>query len=100
MIVSLMVPARSAVEYILALVEEDRRRRVELNFRLPDGMSERGMGVCVGQGRNISRWVTAWFRPNTRMPVIVELTPNVAGIASPRRREGGPALDAVSLITR
>ena len=99
MVVSLMVPCEEAAwKAILPLVEETGADGIELNFGCPHGMSERGMGSAVGQVPEYIEMVTRWCKQNTRMPVIVKLTPNITDIRYPARaaRKGGA--DAVSLI--
>jgi dihydropyrimidine dehydrogenase (NAD+) subunit PreA len=99
MIVSLMVPCEEqAWKAILPLVEETGADGIELNFGCPHGMSERGMGAAVGQVPAYIEMVARWCKQNTRMPVIVKLTPNITDIRYPARaaRQGGA--DAVSLI--
>jgi dihydropyrimidine dehydrogenase (NAD+) subunit PreA len=99
MIVSLMVPCEEqAWKAILPLVEDTGADGIELNFGCPHGMSERGMGAAVGQVPEYIEMVARWCKQNTRMPVIVKLTPNITDIRYPARaaRQGGA--DAVSLI--
>src|SRR5215510_7478013 len=99
MIVSLMVLCEETNwANILKRVEETDCDGVELNFGCPHGMSERGMGSAVGQVPEYIEMVARWCKANTRMPVIVKLTPNVSDIRYPARaaRKGGA--DAVSLI--
>ncbi|MFP4273551.1 MAG: NAD-dependent dihydropyrimidine dehydrogenase subunit PreA [Paracoccaceae bacterium] len=99
MIVSLMVPCEEAPwKYILGRVEETGADGVELNFGCPHGMSERGMGAAVGQVPEYIEMVTRWCKANTRMPVIVKLTPNVADIRKPAAAAKAGGADAVSLI--
>mgnify|MGYP002624380400 CR=1 FL=1 len=98
-VVSLMVPCEEAAwKAILPLVEETGADGVELNFGCPHGMSERGMGSAVGQVPEYIEMVARWCKANTRMPVIVKLTPNITDIRKPAKaaRDGGA--DAVSLI--
>ena len=98
-VVSLMVPCEEdAWKYILAKVEETGADGVELNFGCPHGMSERGMGSAVGQVPEYIEMVTRWCKANTRMPVIVKLTPNVTDIRFPARSALKGGADAVSLI--
>jgi dihydropyrimidine dehydrogenase (NAD+) subunit PreA len=61
-------------------------------------MSERGMGAAVGQVPEYIEMVTRWCKANTRMPVIVKLTPNVTDIRQPARAAMRGGADAVSLI--
>ena len=99
MIVSLMVPCEEEPwKYILKRVEETGADGVELNFGCPHGMSERGMGSAVGQVPEYIEMVTRWCKQNTRMPVIVKLTPNVNDIRRPARAAKAGGADAVSLI--
>jgi dihydropyrimidine dehydrogenase (NAD+) subunit PreA len=63
-----------------AAVEETGADGIELNFGCPHGMSERGMGSAVGQVPEYIEMVTRWCKQNTRMPVIVKLTPNITDI--------------------
>ncbi|MDY0873992.1 NAD-dependent dihydropyrimidine dehydrogenase subunit PreA [Dongia rigui] len=98
-IVSLMVPCEEdAWKRILARVEDTEADGIELNFGCPHGMSERGMGAAVGQVPEYVEMVARWCKQNTRMPVIVKLTPNVTDVRKPAQaaRQGGA--DAVSLI--
>ncbi len=98
-VVSIMVPCEEAAwKAILPHVEETGADGIELNFGCPHGMSERGMGSAVGQVPDYIEMVTRWCKQNTRMPVIVKLTPNITDIRHPARaaRKGGA--DAVSLI--
>ena len=99
MVVSLMVPCEEANwAAILARVEETEADGVELNFGCPHGMSERGMGAAVGQVPDYVEMVTRWCKQNTRMPVIVKLTPNIADVRQPARAAKRGGADAVSLI--
>jgi dihydropyrimidine dehydrogenase (NAD+) subunit PreA len=61
-------------------------------------MSERGMGSAVGQVPEYIEMVTRWCKANTRMPVIVKLTPNITDIRYPARAAHAGGADAVSLI--
>lgn len=98
-VVSLMVPCEEAAwKNILPLVEETGADGVELNFGCPHGMSERGMGSAVGQVPEYVEMVARWCKANTRMPVIVKLTPNIADIRQPARAARSGGADAVSLI--
>ena len=99
MVVSLMVPCEEAAwKAILPLVEETGADGIELNFGCPHGMSERGMGSAVGQVPDYIEMVTRWCKQNTRMPVIVKLTPNITDIRYPARAAKAGGADAVSLI--
>ncbi|MCY4185293.1 MAG: NAD-dependent dihydropyrimidine dehydrogenase subunit PreA [Rhodobacteraceae bacterium] len=98
-VVSLMVPCDEASwQGILPQVEESNADGVELNFGCPHGMSERGMGAAVGQVPEYIEMVTRWVKSNTRMPVIVKLTPNITDIRYPARAAKKGGADAVSLI--
>ena len=98
-VVSLMVPCEEAPwKKILAMVEETEADGVELNFGCPHGMNERGMGSAVGQVPEYIEMVTRWVKSNTRMPVIVKLTPNITDIRFPARAAKAGGADAVSLI--
>ncbi len=99
MVVSLMVPCdEPSWQRILKQVEATNADGVELNFGCPHGMSERGMGAAVGQVPDYVEMVTRWCKQNSRLPVIVKLTPNVTDIvlAAAAAKAGGA--DAVSLI--
>ena len=99
MVVSLMVPCEEqAWKTILPMVEETGADGIELNFGCPHGMSERGMGSAVGQVPEYIEMVTRWCKQNTRMPVIVKLTPNITDIRYPARAAKAGGADAVSLI--
>jgi len=99
MVVSLMVPCEEAAwKRILPLVEETGADGIELNFGCPHGMSERGMGSAVGQVPEYVEMVARWCKANTRMPVIVKLTPNITDIRHPARAANTGGADAVSLI--
>jgi dihydropyrimidine dehydrogenase (NAD+) subunit PreA len=99
MVVSLMVPCdEESWKFILPLVEETGADGVELNFGCPHGMSERGMGSAVGQVPEYIEMVTRWCKANTRMPVIVKLTPNIIDIRKPAQAAHAGGADAVSLI--
>ncbi|MDP5336081.1 MAG: NAD-dependent dihydropyrimidine dehydrogenase subunit PreA [Paracoccaceae bacterium] len=99
MVVSLMVPCvEDAWKAILPLVEETGADGIELNFGCPHGMSERGMGSAVGQVPEYIEMVTRWCKQNTRMPVIVKLTPNITDIRKPAAAAHAGGADAVSLI--
>ena len=98
-VVSLMVPCtEEAWKAILPVVEETGADGVELNFGCPHGMSERGMGSAVGQVPEYIEMVTRWCKANTRMPVIVKLTPNITDIKKPAGAAKAGGADAVSLI--
>ena len=99
MIVSLMVPCDEASwKAILPMVEDTGADGIELNFGCPHGMSERGMGSAVGQVPEYVEMVTRWCKENTRMPVIVKLTPNISDIRNSARAACKGGADAVSLI--
>ena len=99
MVVSLMVPCEEEPwKMILPMVEETGADGVELNFGCPHGMSERGMGSAVGQVPEYIEMVTRWVKANTRMPVIVKLTPNITDIRKPAEAAMSGGADAVSLI--
>jgi dihydroorotate dehydrogenase subfamily 1 len=99
MVVSLMVPCdEESWKYILGRVEETEADGIELNFGCPHGMSERGMGSAVGQVPEYIEMVTRWCKQNTRMPVIVKLTPNITDVRYPARAAKRGGADAVSLI--
>ena len=99
MVVSLMVPCEEAAwKAILPMVEETGADGIELNFGCPHGMSERGMGAAVGQVPEYIEMVTRWCKQNTRMPVIVKLTPNITDVRYPARAAKAGGADAVSLI--
>ncbi|HRO13380.1 NAD-dependent dihydropyrimidine dehydrogenase subunit PreA [Amaricoccus sp.] len=99
LVVSLMVPCDDASwRTILPLVEETGADGVELNFGCPHGMSERGMGSAVGQVPEYIEMVARWCKANSRMPVIVKLTPNITDIRYPARAAFRGGADAVSLI--
>jgi len=98
-IVSLMVPCEEdAWKRILARVEDTEADGIELNFGCPHGMSERGMGAAVGQVPEYVEMVARWCKQNTRMPVIVKLTPNVTDVRKPAQAAKKGGADAVSLI--
>lgn len=99
LVVSLMVPCQEeAWKAILPLVEETGADGIELNFGCPHGMAERGMGSAVGQVPEYIEMVTRWCKANTRMPVIVKLTPNITNILYPAEAAKRGGADAVSLI--
>ena len=99
MVVSLMVPCEEAPwKEILPKVEGTEADGIELNFGCPHGMSERGMGSAVGQVPEYIEMVTRWVKQNTRMPVIVKLTPNISDITYPAEAALKGGADAVSLI--
>jgi dihydropyrimidine dehydrogenase (NAD+) subunit PreA len=98
-VVSLMVPCEEAAwKKILPLVEDTGADGIELNFGCPHGMSERGMGSAVGQVPEYVEMVARWCKQQTRMPVIVKLTPNITDIRFPARASKQGGADAVSLI--
>ncbi|MCY3879871.1 MAG: NAD-dependent dihydropyrimidine dehydrogenase subunit PreA [Rhodobacteraceae bacterium] len=98
-VVSLMVPCEEAPwKEILPKVEDTGADGVELNFGCPHGMSERGMGSAVGQVPDYIEMVTGWVKANTKLPVIVKLTPNITDIRYPARAAHAGGADAVSLI--
>jgi len=99
MVVSLMVPCEEENwKAILKKVEDTEADGIELNFGCPHGMSERGMGSAVGQVPDYIEMVARWCKQNTRMPVIVKLTPNITDIRYPARAAKAGGADAVSLI--
>ena len=99
LVVSLMVPCdEESWKAILPQVEATGCDGVELNFGCPHGMSERGMGSAVGQVPEYIEMVTRWVKANTRMPVIVKLTPNITDIRKPAQAAKDGGADAVSLI--
>jgi dihydropyrimidine dehydrogenase (NAD+) subunit PreA len=56
------------------------------------------MGAAVGQVPEYIEMVARWCKQNTRMPVIVKLTPNITDIRYPARAAKKGGADAVSLI--
>ncbi|MCW1933798.1 NAD-dependent dihydropyrimidine dehydrogenase subunit PreA [Pararhodobacter zhoushanensis] len=99
LIASLMVPCvEEAWKAILPLVEETGADGIELNCGCPHGMSERGMGAAVGQNPDLIEMITRWCKQNTRMPVIVKLTPNITDVRKPALAAKKGGADAVSLI--
>ncbi|MGE3294639.1 MAG: NAD-dependent dihydropyrimidine dehydrogenase subunit PreA [Geminicoccaceae bacterium] len=99
LLVSLMVPCtEESWKAILARVEDTGADGVELNFGCPHGMSERGMGSAVGQVPDYVEMVARWCKANTRMPVVVKLTPNITDIRMPAEAAHRGGADAVSLI--
>ena len=99
LVVSLMVPCEEQVwKDMLARVEDTGADGVELNFGCPHGMSERGMGSAVGQVPEYITMVTEWCKQNSKLPVIVKLTPNITDIRYPARAAAAGQADAVSLI--
>ena len=56
------------------------------------------MGSAVGQVPEYIEMVARWCKANTRMPVIVKLTPNITDIRYPARAAKKGGADAVSLI--
>ncbi len=99
LIVSLMVPCEEdAWKRILKKVEDTGADGIELNFGCPHGMSERGMGSAVGQVPEYVEMVTRWCKANTRMPVLVKLTPNISDIRKPAHAAHAGGADGVSLI--
>ncbi|MEO1017136.1 MAG: NAD-dependent dihydropyrimidine dehydrogenase subunit PreA [Pseudomonadota bacterium] len=99
MVVSLMVPCEEACwQEILPLVEATGADGIELNFGCPHGMSERGMGSAVGQVPEYIEMVVRWCKQNTRMPVIVKLTPNITDIRYPARAAQQGGADGISLV--
>ena len=56
------------------------------------------MGAAVGQVPEYIEMVTRWVKQNTRMPVIVKLTPNISDITYPAEAALKGGGDAVSLI--
>src|SRR3712207_1095533 len=99
LVVSLMVPREeSSWQRILRRVEETGADGAALNFGRPHGMSERGMGSAVGQVPDYVEMVARWCKANTRMPVIVKLTPNITDIRWPAAAAKRGGADGVSLI--
>lgn len=98
-VVSLMVPCNEeSWKSILKKVEPTGADGIELNFGCPHGMSERGMGSAVGQVPEYVEMVTRWCKANTRMPVLVKLTPNISDVRVPARSAKNGGADGVSLI--
>src|SRR5258706_7404871 len=96
LVVSLMVPCEEEPwKKILRQVEETGADGVELNFGCPHGMSERGMGSAVGQVPEYVEMVARWCKQNTRMAVIVKVTPNITSILRPAPSAGRGGADAV-----
>ena len=56
------------------------------------------MGSAVGQVPEYIEMVARWCKANTRMPVIVKLTPNITDVRKPARAAKKGGADAVSLI--
>ncbi len=99
LVVSLMVPCEEVCwKEILGQVEDTGADGIELNFGCPHGMSERGMGSAVGQVPEYIEMVVRWCKQNTRMPVIVKLTPNITDIRYPARAAKKGGADGVSLV--
>jgi dihydropyrimidine dehydrogenase (NADP+) len=49
---------------------------IELNLSCPHGMTEKGMGRACGEDPVIVEQITKWVVDNTKLPVIVKITPN------------------------
>jgi dihydropyrimidine dehydrogenase (NAD+) subunit PreA len=99
LVVSVMFPMNAEVwKKYVPMIEDTGADAIELNFGCPHGMSERGMGSAVGQVPEYIEMVTRWCKQNTRMPVIVKLTPNITDIRYPARAAKRGGADAVSLI--
>ncbi|HYD29991.1 MAG TPA: NAD-dependent dihydropyrimidine dehydrogenase subunit PreA [Azospirillaceae bacterium] len=99
MVVSLMATmTEDAWVGLVRKIEDTGADGLELNLGCPHGMCERGMGSAIGQVPELVERVTRWVKSNTRMPVIVKLTPNITNIlwSAEAAKRGGA--DAISLI--
>ena len=97
-IASLMVETKEEWREIIMKAEDAGADGLELNFGCPHGMCERGMGSAVGQVPEYVEMVARWCKANTRMPVVVKLTPNITDIRQPAEAAHRGGADAVSLI--
>lgn len=62
-------------------VEDAGADAVELNFSCPNGVAKQGVGLAIGQNKDAISIITKEVKKSIKIPVIVKLTPNVAGIA-------------------
>ena len=98
-IVSAMVESTpDAWREIVHQIEDTVADVIELNYGCPHGMSERGMGSAVGQVPEYCEQITSWVKNESRIPVIVKLTPNISNIVGPARAALAGGADAISLI--
>ncbi|WP_053959436.1 NAD-dependent dihydropyrimidine dehydrogenase subunit PreA [Sulfobacillus thermosulfidooxidans] len=98
-VVSLMLPSIPEMwKDMMHRVEDTGADGVELNFGCPHGMNERGMGSVIGQVPEYTEQITAYAKADSRLPVIVKLTPNVTDIRNPGRAAVQGGADALSLI--
>src|SRR5229473_3722296 len=96
-IASLMVESkRESWHEMVRRAEDAGSDALELNFGCPHGMSERGMGAAVGQVPEYTEMITAWVKEVATIPVLVKLTPNVAGKSS-HGGYSGPAVKPIAL---
>src|ERR1700739_1607281 len=99
MVVSLMADNnREAWHELIKQVEDTGAHGLELNFRFPHGMAERGMGAAVGQDPEIACMVVEWVMEKATIPVITKLTPNVHSVVPTGRAVAKAGTNALSLI--
>src|SRR5258708_5476481 len=85
-IVSAMVESKPEVWHdVIRRIQDTGADGIELNYGCPHGMNERGMGSAVGQVPEYCEQITRWVMEVAKLPVIVNLTPNVSHIVMPGR---------------
>lgn len=97
-IASLMEDKREDWRDLIKRCEDAGADGFELNFGCPHGMCERGMGSAVGAEPAVAKMITQWVKEETKLPVLVKLSPVVSDIIEPgiAAVEGGA--DGISLI--
>jgi dihydropyrimidine dehydrogenase (NAD+) subunit PreA len=98
LVASLMVETRENWREIIKKVEDVGSDILELNFGCPHGMCERGMGSAVGQEPKVLEEITRWVVEDSKLPVIVKLTPNTGDINEPAEAAARGGAHAISLI--
>lgn len=74
---------------------------LELNFSCPHGMTERAMGMAMGQHSDITEEVTRWVTEVAKIPVWAKMTPNITDITQPALaavRGGAHGISAINTI--
>ncbi|MBI3097482.1 MAG: NAD-dependent dihydropyrimidine dehydrogenase subunit PreA [Planctomycetes bacterium] len=73
----------------------------ELNFSCPHGMTERAMGMAMGQHCDLTEEVTRWVTEVAKVPVWAKMTPNISHISEPALaavKGGAHGISAINTI--
>jgi dihydropyrimidine dehydrogenase (NAD+) subunit PreA len=98
-IASIMAPVEEACWKILSLrLQHAGADALELNFSCPHGMPEKGIGMSIGQDRELVTKISKWVSSTVSIPVIVKLSPNVTDIGDMAKAAAEGGADSIAAI--